>query len=159
MGSSFGGSVPAFQGGKQRWEGYPFEKVEDVEDGLRKFLCGELAADNSGDAPSAGDSVLLMTHVGPGSSSTAIQQIDLDLDVIKAGCFVLDKILREPEQQERVFLNIHGHTHFAEGTSKVGNTFIFNPGAVAFKCFGIVGIRRTDKRWNYQKLEMIRVDE
>ena len=38
-----------------------------------------------------------MTHVGPGSSQTAIQQIDLDQDVIKAGCFVLDKIMREPE--------------------------------------------------------------
>jgi len=155
--TSFGGSVPAFQGEKQRWIGYPFDKAEDIEEGLRGLLNAELAEDNSTDAPCKNDSVLLMTHVGPGSSQTAIQQIDLDQDVIKAGCFVLDKIMREPELQERVFLNIHGHTHFAEGVSKLGNTFIFNPGAIAFDCFGIVSIERKAGKWNYRSMEMMRI--
>lgn len=78
--------------------GYPYEKPEDIESELREFLQHDLASDNSGDAPSEGDSVLLMTHVGPGKSSTAIEQIDLENPEITAGCFILDSILREPEQ-------------------------------------------------------------
>ena len=30
-------------------------------------------------------------------------------------------------------MNIHGHTHFAEGVSKIGNTFIFNPGSLKYE--------------------------
>ena len=131
--------------------GYPYENTEDIEPDLTEFLCAELAPDNASGLPAEGDSVLLMTHIGPGGSSTAIQQIDLDQPDIKAGCFVLDKLLRLPAsvrflpgngstdsphmsilQQKRIFLNIHGHIHFGEGASKIGTISIFNPGSVAY---------------------------
>jgi len=146
--------VPAYQGGKWRWAGYPYENTEDIEPDLTEFLCAELAPDNASGLPAEGDSVLLMTHIGPGGSSTAIQQIDLDQPDIKAGCFVLDKLLRLPASQKRIFLNIHGHIHFGEGASKIGTISIFNPGSVAFDNFGLVSIKRKDDQWTYQSMNL-----
>ena len=92
--------------------GYPYEKPEEVENDLKELLCADLASANCTDNPCENDSILLMTHCGPGNSQTAIQQIDIDEPIITAGCFVLDKILREPRQVTIIFItfffwNIH----------------------------------------------------
>ena len=35
-------------------------------------------------------------------------------------------------QQKRIMLNIHGHTHHALGMTRVGKTFILNPGSLRY---------------------------
>jgi Icc-related predicted phosphoesterase len=60
---------------------------------------------------------------------------------------------------DKVFLNIHGHTHDGDGLSKLGKTNIFNPGSLTKGNFGIIKLKKDYKNiWKCEKIEIINLD-
>lgn len=61
----FGGSVPAFQDGKELWKGFPYNSDAEFAKPLSEFLDPILEEE----MVSLVDTYILMTHVGPAKSS------------------------------------------------------------------------------------------
>lgn len=120
----FGGSVPAYQDGKEKWEGYPFDDNEAMRRPLEALLPKA--------THTSADQLLLVTHVGPTSSATTLDQVKVEESPISTGSSVLDEMLRRGDLQQRVVANVHGHTHYASGLARVGNVQVINPGALLY---------------------------
>mmetsp|Transcript_15823 Transcript_15823/g.61827 ORF Transcript_15823/g.61827 Transcript_15823/m.61827 type:complete len:281 (+) Transcript_15823:7-849(+) len=134
----FGGSVPGYRNGQQVWEGYPYTDNPSMEPALASLL----PVDSSNETQ-----LLLVTHVGPSSSATAVDQVDLEKAEITTGSSALDNLLRRPDMQSRVVVNVHGHTHRASGMARVGKVPVVNPGALLFAQFGLLELVQKDGRW------------
>eukprot|EP00118_Oscarella_pearsei_P015540 m.140538 g.140538 ORF g.140538 m.140538 type:complete len:289 (+) comp38312_c0_seq6:264-1130(+) len=142
----FGGSIPGYQNGKQVWEGFPFESEEDMAKELDPFLSLQFHPEPSGsDSPSAvreGDSVILMTHLGPSQTDTTIVHEGSITDPILTGSSTLRQNLESDLLQKSVFLNLHGHSHYAIGRSHLVNITVVNPGSLMEGNFGLYTISK-----------------
>eukprot|EP01095_Lingulamoeba_sp_RSL-Kostka_P014276 TRINITY_DN6181_c0_g1_i1.p1 TRINITY_DN6181_c0_g1~~TRINITY_DN6181_c0_g1_i1.p1 ORF type:complete len:275 (+),score=88.45 TRINITY_DN6181_c0_g1_i1:50-874(+) len=138
----FGGSVPAYQENeegilKKRWEGYPFKNDDEFKDQLEHIFSDDIVGEDILDD----DKIILMTHTGPNQSNTVQDQTDLTVPVIHSGSDSLREFLLEDYQQKHVLLNIHGHTHHSTGLSRVGRTYILNPGSIRTGHFAILTLK------------------
>jgi Icc-related predicted phosphoesterase len=101
--------------------------------------------------------VILLTHVGPFTSSTANQ---FEGKIIYSGSPSLNDFLIKYEN--KIIANVHGHTHDAQGISKVHSIKICNPGALIFNRFGILNLDKnieSDYKWRIEKYEQINLIE
>eukprot|EP01112_Ceratiomyxa_fruticulosa_P011636 TRINITY_DN3173_c0_g2_i1.p1 TRINITY_DN3173_c0_g2~~TRINITY_DN3173_c0_g2_i1.p1 ORF type:complete len:217 (-),score=24.91 TRINITY_DN3173_c0_g2_i1:52-702(-) len=158
--TGFGGSVPAYRDGEQVWRGYPFN-----EDEMREYLNSLLevkkieASDRQKvDDILEGDTVILVSHVGPHSSNTTVDQVDLTVAPVFSGSKSLDLVLRNPKHQHSILCNIHGHTHHALGMSRVGKTYVINPGSLRTGHYAIVELRRVPLgKWQVNSSQFNRI--
>ncbi|EFA74536.1 hypothetical protein PPL_00034 [Heterostelium album PN500] len=76
-----GGSLPGYRGDKEVWVGYPFKSDSQ----LKSELDATWREASSSGSIKENDSVLLMTHVGPDSSTTTIDRLDTSVEPIHSG--------------------------------------------------------------------------
>jgi len=142
--------------------GYPFTNEKQVEDALTKLLLLNGAqpapAGSKADEIAEGDTIILVTHVGPHNADTTIDQVQIDAEPIQSGSHALRSALLDPLLQKRVLLNIHGHTHHATGLTRVGKIFVMNPGALRTGHFGILTLKRLmENKWQVSSSEFHRL--
>ncbi len=138
-----GGSLPALIQKEGRWvtawSGYPYTS----EEAYTRDLVGtfESAHRTFGDAD-----YLLLTHVGPWDSATAIAY--MPEGTVYSGSKGMSTLLGT--YVNNILADIHGHTHESEGRIKqLGpRQDIINPGAITSHKFGeLVLVRGTNGRW------------
>jgi len=154
-----GGSIPAYQGTEVCWVGYPFASEEQIQASLEKVLKGDVApASVKEDRINEADTIVLVTHTGPYSASTTVDQVIVDAEPIHSGSKALKSILLEPVYQKKILLNIHGHTHHALGLTRVGKIFVLNPGSLRTGHFGLLSLKKLPEgRWQIAGTEFHRV--
>ncbi len=74
---------------------------------------------------------------------------------IDSGSSSLRRLLSSSDVQDRVVLNIHGHTHDASGCARVGAVTVLNPGALLEARLAVVEMRRgANGRWAVRSVDM-----
>eukprot|EP01133_Synstelium_polycarpum_P015583 gene15583-18508_t len=131
-----GGSLPGYRDGQQEWVGYPYQTDEALEADLT--ATHELAVKEN--ILKETDNIILMTHVGPHCSSTAIDSSDLDESPIISGSKAIENFIVKNNKQ--VFLNIHGHTHASSGMVKIGSSSVVNAGPLKFGCYAVLVVEK-----------------
>jgi len=166
-----GGSVPGYQGDKEVWVGFPYTKEEDIHRDLTNLVPTSSVQESSdqssntpaqgstkGDEIHEGDTLVLVTHVGPHEASTTSDQVDLTQEPVQSGSKSLRALILEPPNQKRILMNIHGHTHHSLGMTRLGKTFILNPGALRTGHFSILTLKKPyDTKWRIVGAEFHRV--
>lgn len=133
--AGWGGCVEATQNGKEVWTAYPWREASLGSSGLLQL------ADELEKLPPS-TRILLLTHYGPVSSSTT-QVTGTDpnsLHVpgvrefpIMSGSEALQAALvTSNAMQNRVALQLHGHTHHGCGLARVGAVPVLNPGSLKY---------------------------
>ena len=143
--AGLGGSVPAYSNGYIVWSGFPFTEHQFGErlEALWRRAHAQLPE---------GQQLLLATHVGPAEVSTTISLKD-PCAPIDSGSVNLRRLLNDPHLQEHVLLNVHGHTHDASGSARVGRVTVLNPGALLEGRYAIVELRRPPGgRWSVHEI-------
>ncbi|MES1915762.1 MAG: hypothetical protein MHM6MM_007664 [Cercozoa sp. M6MM] len=148
----FGGSPEALQDSSVRWTGYPFQSQAEA--------AAAFAASNVEQHVNC--NTILLTHVGPATSSTCIDTRDLrkhdNRGVISCGLDFLDALLVESESPP--FLLVHGHVHNAAGFVKSNNTRVLNPGALKCGNFALVTLRHQETgTWQLGQVTMIDINQ
>lgn len=139
-----GGSVPGMQlvNGSyvQVWEPYPYKDDEDYKKNLDETLNKAFSMGESTD-------YVLLTHVGPWNSSTAIYNKKVGNPIYSGSQSLGDALIK---YQDKIICNIHGHTHTCDGKEKYTYKLmeIINPGAMKLGYFASVQlIRKSDGHW------------
>lgn len=140
------------------WKGYPYI---DNEDSPNYEKSDEMfKKDLEKIEPYINDcegNCLLLTHVGPFTSSTSNQ---FEEKIIYSGSPALNEFLINHEN--KIIANLHGHTHEAQGFSKVHSVKVCNPGALFLKRFGILNLVKnieTNYKWKIEKYQQINLIE
>ncbi len=134
--AGLGGSVPAYSNGYIVWAGFPFTEHQFGE--RLDALWSRTAAQLQGD-----EQVLLATHVGPAEVSTTISLKEPGAP-IDSGSTNLRRLLNDELLQRRVLVDVHGHTHDASGSARVGRVTVVNPGALLEGRYATVEVRRAE---------------
>ena len=142
--AGFGGSLPGYRSGEQVWDGYPHHDTESFEAEIEPFLSHILSDKTKSILHD--DVILLMTHVGPDGFPTSAD-FTQPTKPITCGCAALRNCLLT-QGQDKVFLNIHGHTHEGAGHNKVGKITISNPGPLQTGRYAIYTLCRLGGKWN-----------
>ncbi|GAM24016.1 hypothetical protein SAMD00019534_071910 [Acytostelium subglobosum LB1] len=132
-----GGSLPGYRDGKQHWVGYPYQTDEQLSVDLH--VTYKEAQSGADPILKDTDSILLMTHVGPHSSSTAIDRLHTDQSPIMSGSKAIEQFIID---HTKVFLNVHGHTHFAPGMTNYGKAAVINAGPLKFDRYALITIEK-----------------
>jgi Icc-related predicted phosphoesterase len=145
--AGFGGSVPAFydesRGNQLVWEGYPFTTEDEYEKEFVPFINQKVLSSES--------SVLLVTHVGPHQSDTVkvrrrnSEPTEKPYYIIYSGSATVQKQLERTELQDKVVLNVHGHTHDSKGSTMLDQIPVVNAGSLKEGNWGIVTLARRDE--------------
>ena len=155
----FGGAVPATQNGYECWSGFPYTE-QQMGDKLRYLLiwvfllpslifsCERQVWEENCDGDKKENDVVLVTHCGPFDISTTISLLDVNKSAIESGSTNLRRLLNEESVQNRVVVNIHGHTHDSWGMAQVGSVTVVNPGALMMKRYARLKLQRVDGRWS-----------
>ena len=124
--------------------GFPCEEKFDVcDDGFNDNLTYTLnkIKDNN-------TFIILMTHMGPLYSYTSVQYFDDNYPFSYLGSktlynqFMLD---------DRIFLNIHGHTHPSRGRNNFyANKTVFNPGALKDSFYATMKVIKKDGKYDIE---------
>ncbi|XP_062521365.1 uncharacterized protein LOC134196284 isoform X2 [Corticium candelabrum] len=148
----FGGSVPGVQNGEKVFEGFPYQTEEEFAEEFLPAIEQFQLSDFLG-------STILMTHIGPASLGTAVDRSDI-LNPVEMGSTTLRKTMESAALQKTVFLHIHGHSHGAPGSIKVGRTTIVNPGPLRYGCFALYTVAQQlpDSVWKLSELTIGRVE-
>ncbi|KAM9993460.1 hypothetical protein ACTFIZ_011423 [Dictyostelium cf. discoideum] len=123
-----GGSLPSYCDNKPYWTGYPYDYSNGADNDEKQVLLDLNQSFKFNDTINSKDKIILLTHMGPYNCYTTIDQIDLSISPIYSGSKSIENIIKENQQQ--IFLNIHGHTHHSTGLAKVGKTYVCNPGSL-----------------------------
>ncbi|KAM9957622.1 hypothetical protein ACTFIW_012588 [Dictyostelium discoideum] len=123
-----GGSLPSYCDNKPHWTGYPYDYSNGADNDEKQVLLDLNQSFKFKDTINSKDKIILLTHMGPYNCYTTIDQIDLSISPIYSGSKSIENIIKENQQQ--IFLNIHGHTHHSTGLAKVGKTYVCNPGSL-----------------------------
>ena len=143
---------------KIEWKGYPYidnknsPDYEKSDEMFRKDLekIDSYVNNHKG-------SVILLTHVGPFTSNTANQY---EKRIIYSGSPALNEFLIKYEN--KILVNVHGHTHDAQGMGKVHTVKVCNPGALLYMRFGLLNLVKNaenDYNWKVEKYEQINLIE
>ena len=136
------------------WKGYPYidnnqsPDYEKSDEMFRKDLekIDSYVNNHKG-------SVILLTHVGPFTSNTANQY---EKRIIYSGSPALNEFLIKYEN--KILVNVHGHTHDAQGMGKVHTVKVCNPGALLYMRFGLLNLVKNaenDYKWKVEKYDQI----
>lgn len=153
-----GGSVPILNGGIWTKNFVPFDKL-DLNNIKYSGYPYNANSYNEGDEMLLKDlneildkvpdennnQIILLSHLGPLYTNTNFMEEDGEV------LYLGSKNLGERfEKENRAFIDIHGHTHIADGfiTLKPGK-YVFNPGACYEGNYGILEIKKNeDNKWD-----------
>lgn len=143
--SSFGGLLFTGSGGATPFSNdTPNERSEDSIVGDLKAVLSSGPAEPD----KAWSNLVLVVHNPP---------FDTDCDRIPGGIHVGSKQLRTYIEELKPVLVVTGHIHESQGFSKIGESFILNPGSLAAGEYALVEISPKDKsRWNVEKIDLIK---
>jgi len=146
-----GGSLPSLKNEKNHWTGYPYQKEEDIQVDLDQML----SHSQSTTKLKENDRIILLTHSGPFTSGTTIDQVEDPGTLIHSGSKSINTLI---ENNKSIFLNIHGHTHHASGMCRVGKTYIVNPGSLRTGHYMIVTLEKyCNELWRIKSTEFNRL--
>jgi Icc-related predicted phosphoesterase len=151
-----GGSLPGMQviNGKntQIWEPFPYKTDEDYRKDLEPNL-------NSAFALSPDYDYILLTHIGPINSSTAIMN-QLNANPVYSGSqYLADALFK---YQDRIVCNIHGHTHTCDGKQKFTSKTmeVINPGAMKLGYFATMQlVKKANGHWRLNDVNFHCIDD
>jgi Icc-related predicted phosphoesterase len=184
-----GGSVPAYQDGELVWIGYPFATddgfskiVKELESMVGSRTSSETKEKASKktkkgtkddlDGPprvfvpteshvEPDDMIILMTHAGPSdvSTTTVLTPLLRGCSPVVSGSLSLRKMLLQKTIQDRVMINIHGHTHESPGMVTLGSLPVSNSGAVSHGRFSLVRVHRLNPKspWSLLSVEHVSI--
>lgn len=91
----FGGSVPAFvrDTGDLKWEGYPFKNEHDFRKEFNELMQTRVLLEHGVGSSDDNRQMILMTHVGPSGSDTALYQDSIDSPAVLSGSDTLRDFL------------------------------------------------------------------
>mmetsp|Transcript_97738 Transcript_97738/g.209714 ORF Transcript_97738/g.209714 Transcript_97738/m.209714 type:complete len:344 (-) Transcript_97738:134-1165(-) len=146
--AGWGGAVEGREAGQEVWSAYPWREAA-----LRKAGLSRLAAEVVALPP--GKQVLLLTHPGPANSSTtwvtgtdpnSLHLPGVRDEKIFSGSASLEASLVTPKaMQERVALQVHGHTHQGCGMARLGSVPVLNPGSLSFtRTYALITLNRAE---------------
>ena len=138
----FGGAVPGYQNGYNVWAHFPYNEHQYGEK-LEKVW--------NETSPTDQEQVLLLTHCGPAevSSTTAVLYQD-NKTPIESGSSNLRRLLETVEMQEKVVVNLHGHTHMSSGMVRVGKVSVVNPGALVEDRYAVMELSKKNDLWQLE---------
>ncbi|KAI6659118.1 hypothetical protein LOD99_14794 [Oopsacas minuta] len=149
----FGGSLPGYKSGVMEWDGFPHHQTDTYEAELEPFLARILSNNPEITEYIAEDDVIiLMTHVGPDGFPTAIDYTEPNTP-ITCGSTSLRKCLLS-NAQNKVILNIHGHTHVGIGHNLIGKITVSNPGPLKSGKYGLYTFSRLEKLWKITSIHL-----
>ncbi|KAI9145418.1 Metallo-dependent phosphatase-like protein [Paraphysoderma sedebokerense] len=159
--AGIGGSVDAFNNlnGDLVWPGCPYNDFS-FKERLTVILNQADEAMAKKSSETSRPSLILMTHNGPKCSTTEINKRPFDIDgvestQIQSGSVSLYNFLASKERQtdNKILINIHGHSHYSYSLTRIGNIPIFNPGPMENGRFGIIHLSYddVDSRLNEEK--------
>ena len=96
--------------------------------------------------------IVLLTHMGPFISNTS-NPFDKE-SIIYAGSQAVNDLILKFEN--KIIVDLHGHSHKSVGIGKVHKVKVFNPGAITLGSFGFLTLLKsedTDYLWKVQKFE------
>ena len=96
--------------------------------------------------------IVLLTHMGPFISNTS-NPFDKE-SIIYAGSQAVNDLILKFEN--KIIVDLHGHSHKSVGIGKVHKVKVFNPGAITLGSFGFLTLVKsedTDYLWKVQKFE------
>eukprot|EP01028_Stygiella_incarcerata_P000593 TRINITY_DN1087_c0_g1_i1.p1 TRINITY_DN1087_c0_g1~~TRINITY_DN1087_c0_g1_i1.p1 ORF type:complete len:366 (-),score=101.96 TRINITY_DN1087_c0_g1_i1:1701-2684(-) len=106
-----------------------------------------------------GDSIILMTHAGPSDVSTSVVLTPLIRggSPVVSGSPSLRKMLLQKSVQDRVMINVHGHTHESPGLVTLGSLPVSNSGAVSHGHFSLIRVHRLNQTspWTLLSVEHV----
>lgn len=105
----------------------------------------------------AGDGqFIVLTHIGPAFSSTS-KSYESNGSIIESGSHKLQEILTQ--NYEKILLNIHGHTHNAEGVFSYGSklTKVINPGSALYGKYAEITLKYTENSWSIFEINLKQV--
>jgi Icc-related predicted phosphoesterase len=146
--AGFGGSVPGIYNDDKSviWTGYPYNTDNEYEHVFVPFMNNVVLSSSY-----SNDAILLMTHVGPvESDTTKVREKVADEDnkyrMIMSGSTITQTQLERSIVQNKVILNVHGHTHDATGHAMLYNIPVVNPGPLKYGHYTIVSLKRKDSQ-------------
>ena len=156
-----GGSTPILSGGKWskdfipfkdidfskiKYTGYPYNATNNNYNESDEMLLNDFnEVLNEGKKVWGNSQLIFLTHLGPLLSTT--NSMEEEGDYLYLGSKNIGEIFKN---EEKCFINIHGHSHFSEGfiTPRPGK-HIFNVGAIYNGNYGKLEIVK-DKEGNWQ---------
>jgi len=146
-----GGSVPFYRYVNNEyqilWDGFPYKTEEAYMPDLKSTF--ENAYKIFGDKQ-----YILLSHTGPWDSPTAIMYMQ-PYGKLWAGSKTQNDLLKK--YTSKIMLNIHGHLHTSEGTTKLysDEQAILNPGAVTSGKFAELNLINTSGKWKIESTKFI----
>lgn len=140
--SSFGGLLFTGSGGATPFSNdTPNERSED-------FIVGDLKtvlSSDEGEKNRAWSNLILVVHNPP---------FDTECDRIPGDIHVGSKLLRSYIEEIKPLLVVTGHIHESQGTSKIGETTVINPGSLGMGEYALMDISLDSKsKWTVKNIE------
>lgn len=153
----FGGSCPATKDAQECWSGVPFASQATFSEAFAA------AVTNWNKEIKPDDSILLVTHVGPLCSCTAIVHDFSPSPEIFTGAASISQHIQQLQKTKtrQLLANVHGHTHAARGMRVLGDerTPVVNPGSLSEGNFGVMTLRRQGQgKWMVSSVDLISLD-
>ena len=150
-----GGAVPAYDDPEStknfKWAGFPYDNEIELE---QDFLETKKLIEEE---TNKGNTIILMTHVGPKMSQTSVAYYNQD-DIVYAGSSYMDSILKN--YTSNILLFAHGHTHVGSGFKNFDSTTVLNAGSLGYylKVAAVTLAQDPDKKWTIKRKEFINLE-
>jgi Icc-related predicted phosphoesterase len=90
--------------------------------------------------------IILISHVGPIYSYTTVQKLNENVPMAYLGS---EQLFNTFMKNEKIFLNIHGHTHPSRGKFNLyENKIVFNPGALVESYYATMKIYKNNGKYD-----------
>ena len=136
------------------WEAFPYADEEDFSVGL-KSMFAKLTHEYATEDPFQ---LILMTHIGPYSSMSAVDtkaRANLG-ENIYSGSKTLENLIEA--NSKFILCNIHGHNHSSEKQTEIGGVPILNPNAFFFGKYAEYKLKINEKKkWEIIEINFLEV--
>ena len=153
---SWGGSAPSYfkhRPDEKAWDGFPFGSDAELGEALVRCIGPDLSDSSLG---CRGDDVILMTHMGPSECATTdINKHPLEPTEsrIESG----SEAIRQLVLKYQPVVNLHGHSHFSWGVTRLGETEVVNPGPLRDGRYALLEFVYLQGKWVLSDVEFRRV--
>ena len=136
------------------WEAFPYSDEEDFSIGL-KSMFAKLTHEYATEDPFQ---LILMTHIGPYSSMSAVDTLaraNLG-ENIYSGSKTLENLI--DANSKFILWNVHGHNHASEKQTEKSGVPIINPNAFFFGKYAEYKLKINDKsKWEIDEINFLEV--
>jgi len=156
-----GGSVPTWNDPETeadlKYIGFPYSHESELREDLKhsESLIAEFSTKPE-------DQILFMTHAGPHTSQTSKNWNSPTEPPTELGSKTISTIIAK--NNEKILLNVHGHSHEGHGYTTIGSTTVLNPGSMSHGRFCTVTLARKETEpgnfslWELEKTDFMTLD-